>query len=76
MTHGNLTTPPWRDAADSQGNASSHIISTWVILQKVIPGVQLLQPESKNTATEEDARTSGATTHGSSQLSRSGGPRL
>ena len=35
MTHGNLTTPPWRDATDSQGNASCHIINIWVIIQKV-----------------------------------------
>ena len=29
--------------------------------------------KQKNTTTEEDAQTSGATTHGSSQLARSGG---
>ena len=35
MTHGNLTTPPWLDATDSQGNASRHIINLWVTIQKV-----------------------------------------
>ena len=35
MTHGNLTTPPWRNATNSQGNASCHIIITWVMRQQV-----------------------------------------
>jgi Tfp pilus assembly protein FimT len=55
MTHGNLTTPPWLDATDSQGNASRHIINTWVMRQQV--GSWSMSAATRNRKTLLQKRT-------------------